>query len=248
MHINCKNCGAHFRGHYCPNCAQKATTARLKVSNVLHEFWHNFTHTDKGYVSLLTALVKQPGVVIKEYIDERRKKYFNPYTFYLVNTALLILIGKQVFHYEDKLFDYRNEYGQYINEHYNLIVLFSMPFIAFMLQAIFLKYKYNYAEWVTFLIFTFGLINFFQIFIQLLYFPLIKFHYQVKSYTDFIGYFIMLMVLIRFIKPIKAIQWLQCIAATLLIYFFVELIAQLFALWIYGVPVEKLIQMFKNQF
>ncbi|MEP6712348.1 MAG: DUF3667 domain-containing protein [Ferruginibacter sp.] len=248
MSIICKNCGVHFKGHYCPNCSQKANAGRLKISNVADEFWHNLTHTDKGYMSLLINMIKRPGFVIREYIDVKRKKYFNPYTFYLVTTALLIFVTGLVFKYEDKLYDYRNEYGQYLNAHYNIITLCCMPVLALILMGIFYKRKLNYAEWITFLVFSFGLINFFQIFVQLSYFPLIKFHARASPYTSIIGYVFLFIILIRFIEIKKWWQVLQCIVATILIYYFVELIGQLVALWLWGVPLEKLIQMFKNSF
>lgn len=248
MNIICKNCTAHFKGHYCPNCGQKASAGRLKTGNVLHEFWHNFTHTDSGYLSLLKAMIIKPGTVIREYIDVKRKRYFNPYTFYLVTTAVLIFLAAKVFKYEDDLYDYRNEYGQYINAHYNIIVLCCMPVLALILQLIFIKRRYNYAEWITFLVFAFGLINFYRIIMELIYFPLIRYHYKIKEYADFFGYLIFLLVLIRFIQPKKWWQWLQCIFAALFVYFFVEAIGGLVALYIHGVPLEKLIKMFKNIF
>ena len=248
MTIVCKNCGTHFRGNFCSNCGQKAAADRLRVGNVVNEFWHNVTHTDRGYLSLLGEMFQKPGKVIREYIDVKRKKYFNPYTFYLVTTALLIYIESKVFRYEDKLYNYRNEFGQYINLHYNFIVLFSMPVSALLLRLIFIKRKYNYAEWITFLVFAYGAINFVQIIFQLLYFPLIKYHAEFKSYTDSACYLVLLYILLRFIQPKKWWQLLQCILATVFIYFFTELIAELVALWIYGVPVDRLIQMFKNVF
>ncbi|WP_255154560.1 DUF3667 domain-containing protein [Ferruginibacter sp. HRS2-29] len=247
MTITCKNCGVHFRGAYCYNCSQKAGTGRLKVSNVLHEFWHNFTHTDKGYMSLLKAMVLQPGVVIREYIEGKRKKYFSPYTFYLVTTALLIFITNLVYKYEDKLYKFNNEYGQYLNLHRNYIILCCMPFIAVFLKFIFFRRKYNYAEWVTFIVFTYGLINFFHIIIQLAYFPLIRYH-NASHFEEYLSYFIFFYVLLRFIQPKKWWEVLQCLFITILIYFLVEWLAQLIALWQWGVPVEKLKLMIKNSF
>lgn len=248
MTITCKNCGTHFKGKFCPDCSQKATAGRLKVSHVMDELWHNFTHTDKGYLSLLKAMVKQPGIVIRDYIEAKRKRYFNPYTFYLVTTALLIFVTSLVFKYEDKLYNYRNEFGQYLNAHRNYIILCCMPFMAIILQLTFFKKKYNYAEWVTFVVFAFGLINFASIIIQLFYFPLIKYHSIANPYSEIVSYGLFLYVLLRFIQPKKWWEVLQCLLVTIIILYFVESLAQLVTLWIWGVPVEKLIQMFKNQF
>ena len=248
MNIICKNCGAHFKGNFCPNCGQKASAGRLKVGHVVDEFWHNMTHTDKGYLALLLDMVKRPGVVIREYVDVKRKKYFNPYTFYLVTTAILIFISNLVFKYEDKLYNYHNEYGQYLNLHYNIIILCCLPVCALILWLAFYKKKFNYAEWITFLIFSYGLINFFNIIIQLLYFPFIKYHAFFHSFTDIIGYLILCYVLVRFIQAKKWFEILKCLVIAIFFYFFIELIGGLVALGIWGVPVEKLIQMFKNTF
>ncbi|MEO5944280.1 MAG: DUF3667 domain-containing protein [Ferruginibacter sp.] len=193
-------------------------------------------------------MIRHPGVVIREYIEGQRKKYFNPYTFYIVTTAILIFITSQVFKYEDKLFDFRNEYGQFLNLHRNIINICCLPVVALLLQLFFYKKKYNYAEWITFLVFAFGFINFFEIFIQLLYFPFISYHSWLANYTDMAGYIIFLLVLIRFTEAKKWWQILECFLVVLIIYFFVELVAQLIALGIWGVPIEKLIRMFKNSF
>lgn len=248
MNITCKNCGAVVHGNFCAHCGQKATVGRLKVTHVVGEFWHNFTHTDKGYISFIAAMVKNPGVVIREYIGAHRKKYFNPYTFYLVTTAILIFVTAKVFAYEDKLYNYRNEFGQLINEKYNLMVLCCLPFLAFVLMGLFRKKKYNYAEWVTFLIFAYGLINFVNIFIQLFYFPFIKYHYNAKGFTDLIPYFIMLYILVRFIQPKKWFEWTEVILGISIIFLITELIAPLILLGIYGVPFSQLTEMFKKFF
>lgn len=241
MNITCKNCGVHFKGNYCYNCSQKASTGRLKVSNVLHELWHNFTHTDRSALSLMTALFKRPGAVIQDYIEGRRKKYFNPYTFFLVSGAILIFLTGQVFKYEDKLYDYRNEYGQAVNQYYTIILLCSMPLIALILKMVFANKKYNYAEWVSFLIFSYCIVNIVQVGIQLLYFPLIKYHSSILGYTDLSSYIILLITLISFVRPRKVLPWLQCIAAILLIFILVEAAKAIYLLW-YGVPFKILIK------
>lgn len=240
--IVCKNCNHHLHGKYCSNCSQKAGVGRLKVGNVLHELWHNFTHTDSSAFGLLIALFKNLGKVAREYIEGKRKKYFNPYTFFLVTTALLIYVSSLVFKYEDRLYQYNNEYGQYVNKKYNLIVLLSLPFLAGLLRGLFFKKGYNYAEWFVFFIFSFGLINFVQLLFQLLYFPFIQYHYTGKAYTDLIAYLIFIVVLISFVKPKKIWTWLQCIFAGIIVYLFIEYLATGTALWLWGVPLNDLIK------
>ena len=248
MTVVCKNCGVHFKGNYCYNCSQKAATDRLKVSNVLHELWHNFTHTDRSALGLLAALFKNPGRVIQDYIEGKRKKYFNPYTFFLVSGAIVIFLTGKVFKYEDALYEFHNEFGQAVNQFYTIILLCSMPLMALILKWVFANKKYNYAEWISFLIFSFCIVNVVQVVIQLLYFIFIKWHSSLLGYTEATSYLIILWVTISFIKPRSIVAWLQCIAAMLLIFVCVEVLAKGIYLWWFGVPVEMLIKSAKSMF
>lgn len=84
----CKNCDNTFEGNFCPNCGQTAHTHRITLGHFFHEFFHAFTHADKGIVLLAKELITRPGHVAKEYLDGKRKKYFNPLSFLILTTAL----------------------------------------------------------------------------------------------------------------------------------------------------------------
>ncbi len=236
MNIICKNCSTHFKGNFCPNCSQKSSLDRLKISTVLGEFWHNLTHTDHSIFNFIKQMFFNPGLVIREFIGGKRKKYFSPYTFFLVVTGFLIFVSSQLFKYEDSLYKVRNEFGQYITKHYNLIIICCLPIIALIIKIIFSKKKYNYAEWITFLIFAFGLINFIQIFIHLLYFPFIKYHFGFSGVTQLFGYVLFGYILFSFIKPKKMLEIVSCIFATIFIYWFIEKVGSSSALWFWGMP------------
>ena len=53
--IHCKNCEINFNSNYCPNCGQKNSVGNLTLHEVMHEFWHGITHTDKGILNLLKS-------------------------------------------------------------------------------------------------------------------------------------------------------------------------------------------------
>lgn len=102
----CKNCENTFEGKFCPNCSQKADTHRFTVKHLAHEFFHAFTHTDKGILFLMKELLTRPGQVIREYNAGKRKKYFNPITFLLIASALQLFAMKKSHmfeHYADSL-------------------------------------------------------------------------------------------------------------------------------------------------
>lgn len=90
----CANCGRELAPDFtvCPGCGQKVSIHRFTIPHILHELLHAFTHADKGALHLLKELALRPGMVLQEYILERkRKKYFNPFTL------LLLILGFSVF-------------------------------------------------------------------------------------------------------------------------------------------------------
>lgn len=84
----CKNCEAPLQGNYCSNCGQSAHLHPITVKQVLHDFIHAFTHADKGFLLTIKALSLRPGIVAREYIDGKRKKYFNPLSFLVLTMAV----------------------------------------------------------------------------------------------------------------------------------------------------------------
>lgn len=80
-----------MQGNFCSNCGQKAETHRITFKHVIHELIHAFTHTDKGFFLLIKSLITKPGIVAKEYLEGKRKKYFNPLSFLVITAALHFL-------------------------------------------------------------------------------------------------------------------------------------------------------------
>jgi hypothetical protein len=244
MSLICKNCATIFNGKFCPACSQKASTGRLRVSNVLNEFWHNFTHTDHSVFGFVRDMLKNPGLVIREFIEGKRKKYFSPYTFFIISTAILIFVTTKIFAYEDKLYAINNEFGLYIAKHYNIIVICCLPFLALLCKVAFHARKYNYAEWIAFFVFAFGLINFIQIIVQLLFFLFIKYHFGFNKYAIMFGYIILTYIFYSFLKPKNIREWIATLLVGILFYWFVEIVGSGMALWLYGVPFKTLLDNF----
>jgi hypothetical protein len=91
----CKNCETTFEGKFCSNCSQKANTHRFTIPHFAHEAFHAITHTDKGILFLIKKLFRWPGIVAREYVEGKRKKYFNPMTFLLITMAIQIYAAKK---------------------------------------------------------------------------------------------------------------------------------------------------------
>jgi len=89
---NCLNCSSELTTNqrFCANCGQKTAIHRITLPHFIHEFFHAFTHTDFGIFHLLKELTLRPGTVAREYVNGKRKKYFNPFTFFLLVMALFV--------------------------------------------------------------------------------------------------------------------------------------------------------------
>lgn len=98
--MTCKNCETTFEGNFCSQCGQKAEIHRVTFKHFLHEFFHAFTHTDKGILLLMKALITRPGYVAKEYLDGKRKKYFNPLSFLVILSSLYAYISFKTGYFE----------------------------------------------------------------------------------------------------------------------------------------------------
>ncbi len=154
---NCLNCNQVLTEGkpFFNSCGQKAATHRLSLHEILHDALHAFTHADKGFFYLIRELSRQPGVVAQEYIAGKRKKYFNPFSFIVIVTGVLVLISSNLQIFGNAL-DSRSaasNYGHlspaqqkrvegiktrsvkfraFINNHVNIVLFISTPFFALM--------------------------------------------------------------------------------------------------------------------
>ena len=178
--IVCKNCENKFQANFCPECGQKSTVKRLCVHSIVHDIIHYFTHADKGIFFTIKEMFRNPSFVIQEYIDGKRKKYFNPFTFVLISSTIsAYLIYKLKFYQKLQIQENTaktpNEIAELIRqtsvllEQYGkLITVFMIPLLASISIVFYARKKLNYAEHLSVFAFVFGQINIVYIFITLL--------------------------------------------------------------------------------
>lgn len=94
----CRNCGAHAAGAYCPNCGQETSLALPTVRSMLREAAGRYIALDGRLWRTLVALLFRPGFLSREYFAGRRRRYIRPARLFLVFSiglfALLRLEGK----------------------------------------------------------------------------------------------------------------------------------------------------------
>lgn len=167
---NCLNCNIALivDQKFCLKCGQATAQHRFTLAHFFHESFHAFTHTDKGIFFLLKELALRPGTVAREYIQGKRKKYFNPFTFFLLLAALFVFSNSfvgtssssrneipadinKITNPEVKkntIAQYTRavEIGAFTKKHGNVLAMIAVPFLALFFWLVFYKKSYNYAE------------------------------------------------------------------------------------------------------
>jgi hypothetical protein len=170
---DCKNCGTSFEGKFCPNCSQKADTHRFTLAHFAHETTHAVTHTDKGILLLIKEMFVRPGIVAREYVQGKRKKYFNPITFLLILMAVQVYAVKKTDFYGKFTRQVQQTYQEMIKatpngkraakefnkqmekadrqatlatDNNKLLTVIFIPFLSLLTWLFFRKAGFNYAE------------------------------------------------------------------------------------------------------
>ena len=155
----CKNCGHSFIGNHCNHCGQKLAH-RLDSKHIAHELVHVFTHTDKGIFSFIPMILLRPGTLALEYVEGRRKRYFNMFQYLILVVGIITFIMSKT-HYMENVLETMNSDAvkasqrvlavqakiSGVMQHYFNLVLFGLiPVFSFFCWLFFKKKGYNYAE------------------------------------------------------------------------------------------------------
>ena len=135
---------------------------------LLRDFFQYFTHAEKGVINLFKGLAIRPGKVAAEYVEGKRKTYFNPFTFLALCIAFMAFLNSRIKPYNDLsvpdpkimarmpderlknlyvLTVKRNSGVQEVaNRNLNLLSVAVTPYFAFFLWLFFRRRKRNMAE------------------------------------------------------------------------------------------------------
>lgn len=153
--ITCKNCNNHFTGLYCNNCGQSADTQRLDFKFLLKNLRKNFLkyfHSGIFYTS--TQLFTRPGHSIREYIEGKRVKHFEPLglliTFATFYGLLYYTFGINMFSGISEsgangTIDFKSV-SNWMADHFAVVTLALVPIYSIGSYLSFLKQKYNFYE------------------------------------------------------------------------------------------------------
>jgi hypothetical protein len=150
---SCKNCGKELLGAYCYQCGQKARTARISWKYLLGELLHFFTHLEKGFFHTGIQMLMNPGALVIRFLEGKRKEYQPPVSYFLVWTAIfiLLLLAMEFVFGKNQVILYNDYYGpgrstEYAIRHLTYILIAIFPFISVYFWIFAANFKYNYFE------------------------------------------------------------------------------------------------------
>lgn len=125
---------------------------RLTFGYLAHEVTHYLVHVDRNILILIRQLTIKPGLIVKEYIAGKRKRYFPPVTFFLVMAGLLVVVSSLT-HVFRMVFDSRNhEVGsslqQVVTSRLNWIYFLLTLLYPLLYRLFYFRKPYNYVEHV----------------------------------------------------------------------------------------------------
>jgi hypothetical protein len=172
--VICKNCNNEVAGNFCGSCGQSAKTDRIDMHVVLHDLQHGLLHFDKGIFYTTKQLLTKPGHTIREYLDGKRVRHLQPFSFVIVLATFYGLL----YHYlvfkqpnswlpgpNDDITSASAKIVTWITEHFAFNILIFILTTTVVSYVIFKKQKYNLAEHFTLNTFSLGLFTVVSLFL-----------------------------------------------------------------------------------
>ena len=91
MTTSCLNCGTPVTDKFCSHCGQKREVKRLNWKSLVEEihYWYNL---ENGFFNTVFELAIRPGRLYKNYLDGKRKRYYEPVSFLLICITTFLVV------------------------------------------------------------------------------------------------------------------------------------------------------------
>jgi hypothetical protein len=91
--LRCRNCGVAARGNYCSNCGQETSLALPSAGRFLREAAGRYVAFDGRFWRSIHRLLFRPGVLTRDYLAGRRRRYVRPARLFVgLSIALFALL------------------------------------------------------------------------------------------------------------------------------------------------------------
>ena len=98
----CANCGHYFGQdeNFCPKCGQENHSPNQPIKHYIFELIEAFLHLDSKFFHTIWVILRYPGLITKEYNENKRARYMPPIRLY-VFVSLVFFISLQAPHVYD---------------------------------------------------------------------------------------------------------------------------------------------------
>lgn len=152
----CKNCSDEIVLNFCPNCGQKKAK-RIDRNYIKDEIQYTVLHMNKGFLYSIKKILRGPGKTAREFVEGNRVNHYKPILLVFVVAGISAFLTNTLIHPEVVMAKYTathkiktaldmNAYNSFIYKYQAIIMLFSVPFMAFFAWLAFKKWGYNYYE------------------------------------------------------------------------------------------------------
>jgi len=165
---NCLNCGTALQGNFCSQCGQASSTGRITFKETINNFL-GIAFAFEGPLWLtIRLLITNPGKLFREYIAGKRKTYYKPVAFFILVTAVYLIlrawIGFDPLAEESVKNDLEDlvAISPRMGEIFRLMsvninnILFLLVFSIALVLKLFFRKKYNLAEYTSIALFIVG--------------------------------------------------------------------------------------------
>ena len=83
----CNNCGEGVAGAFCSNCGQRSSVSKVTIRETLDDLADQIFSLSAPLAVTLKMLFVNPGLLFREFLSGKRKKYYKPISFFLLNDA-----------------------------------------------------------------------------------------------------------------------------------------------------------------
>jgi len=160
--MNCTNCNSNLHGEFCSNCGQSQELKRINGQYIFSEI-SSVLNFDKGILYTIKELLIRPGISVRKFILEDRRRLVRPIIFIII-TSLVYTIAQQWLHFEDGYVNYSGgddsatvAIFSWVQKNYGYSNILMAIFIAFWIKVFFRTYDYNFFEILILLCFVMGI-------------------------------------------------------------------------------------------
>ncbi|MFZ4622166.1 MAG: DUF3667 domain-containing protein, partial [Bacteroidota bacterium] len=168
----CRNCQQEVHGHYCSNCGQPSNTPDIGPKFVFRHLRKAFISFNSGYFYTVKTLMLRPGEMLRGYIEGKRIKQMNPFSFVLLTAGAYVFLFK---YYNINPLPNNTDaidfsiFTTWYSSHFALFQLCLIPLYSFGTWIAFGRKKFNFSEYIILNTFMGGQ----RLFMSLVLFPLL---------------------------------------------------------------------------